>query len=770
MKNKQTLWTLLNNPENSKGIEIPMIQRDYAQGRENKVVSNLRKTFLKDIRKKTESYLNGEISQKIELDFIYGSLENSKFIPLDGQQRLTTLYLLNFYFSIRDRNWASELSVFRKFTYQTRISSKDFCRHLTDRDTFEILDAALLLNGDKESLKLSKIIKDQHWYFLAWNHDPTIQSMLVMLDEIHKEFYTSKITFEKLIDENEELISFYQLNIETYGLSDSLYIKMNARGKVLSEFENFKAKFSNSLKHKHPVLIKEFSVKIDGSWCDMIWDFTKPSELDGKMEKSNLVDVPLLNFIQYVTEMLYYHSGVDSEQDFHFDSELIEEVYQLEDNLRFLIDSFDLFYNLGTKDHSKNIDSTFEKIYSESHVSGKVSLFESNVNLFERCIYKTSFDIREKLMFYSLILYGIKNTSSIEDTTNFKDYLRICRNYIFNINQFQKDTVGSNLRKENYSAICNNLEALYDDKDVYNRIISGNHEGTYYKLYLQHEKGKAHLIISNPDLKESIHRLEDHNLLKGALYNLPITDSNQNVKELVHNFYEIWGNRFDGQIARALLAIGDYSINVGGSNLGGIHFFGKKDKWNRILIARDKNSGYNKKVKIVLDHFFKEIGKLEGSMVERFAILKQNANVDELWRRIFIDNKIIWKEGANNFAFFSDEDNDFRIEKLNGTNVLGIHRNAILEIIFNKAKDQGINIGFKEARYSEQSYLLLENSVKVYAHIGSIIFDNMDIKNNHPNLLKKYDVEEVSPTSYKLLFKDNDVIETTVNFIKDILQ
>ncbi|TDN87101.1 uncharacterized protein DUF262 [Salegentibacter sp. 24] len=769
MKNKQTLWTLLNNQANPKGIEIPMIQRDYAQGRENKVVSNLRKTFLKDIRKKTEAYLNGEISQKIELDFIYGSLENSKFIPLDGQQRLTTLYLLNFYLSIRDRNWASESHVFKKFTYQTRTSSKDFCSHLTDRKTFETLEAAFLLSEDKQSLNLSKIIKDQHWYFLAWNHDPTIQSMLVMLDEIHREFFASKITFEKLIDANEELISFYQLNIETYGLSDSLYIKMNARGKVLSDFENFKAKFQNCFREKHPALIKEFSDKIDGIWCDMMWDFTKPTELDGTMEKSNLVDVPLLNFIQFVSEMLYYHSGVDSEQDFHFDFELIEKVYQLEDNLRFLIDSFDLFYNLGIKDHLKKIDLTFEMIFSDSYVPGKVSLFEPNVNLFRRCIFKTSFDIREKLMLYSLLLYGTKQNSSIEVTTNLKDYLRICRNYIFNINQFQKDTVGSNLRKENYAAICKTLEEFYEEKDVYTKLLSENFEVNFYKLYVKHEKEKALLFNSKPELKELIHKLEDHNHLKGALYNLPINDTIENIQALVDNFYEIWEERFDGQIARALLAIGDYSIHVGGSNLGGIHFFGKKDKWNRILVARDKNSGYNEKIKNVLDQFFKEIRSIEGSMVQRFTTLKRKANVNELWRKLFIDNSIIWKGGSNNFSFYSDEDNDLRIEKLNGTNVLGIHKNAILEIIFNKITEQGIEIEFKEARYSEQSYLLLKTTIRVYAHRGAFQFENIDIKNDHSHLLNQFSVVELTPTSYKLIIGNNDNLETVLNFINKIL-
>ena len=69
-------------------IEIPMIQRDYAQGRENE--SEVRTRFLDAIF----DSLTDE--RDLDLDFVYGSVSeaNKTFIPLDGQQRLTTLYLL----------------------------------------------------------------------------------------------------------------------------------------------------------------------------------------------------------------------------------------------------------------------------------------------------------------------------------------------------------------------------------------------------------------------------------------------------------------------------------------------------------------------------------------------------------------------------------------------------------------------------------------------------------------------------------------------------
>src|SRR5690349_5248263 len=78
-------------------IEVPIIQRDYAQGRSRE--SEVRNNFLDALWK----YLNENKPGK-ELDFVYGAISETgngqSFIPLDGQQRLTTLFLLHWYLSL----------------------------------------------------------------------------------------------------------------------------------------------------------------------------------------------------------------------------------------------------------------------------------------------------------------------------------------------------------------------------------------------------------------------------------------------------------------------------------------------------------------------------------------------------------------------------------------------------------------------------------------------------------------------------------------------
>lgn len=205
------------------GIEIPMIQRDYAHGREGE--SEIRKKFLKSIFNSLEN------SEELELDFVYGA--NKKidkkelFIPLDGQQRLTTLYLLNWYIGNRELDLIDlkELrAILSKFSYTTRNSSNKFC---------EILSNTTLSFETSPSTE----IKESSWFFDSFELDPTVQSMLTMLDAIHISYGSEK----RELFGNLNKIRFYILPLDGFDLTDELYIKMNARGKQLTSYENFKA-------------------------------------------------------------------------------------------------------------------------------------------------------------------------------------------------------------------------------------------------------------------------------------------------------------------------------------------------------------------------------------------------------------------------------------------------------------------------------------------------------------------------------------------------
>ena len=99
-------------------IKIPLIQRDYAQGRSGKKVTSIREKFVKDL------YNSIVTKTRLNLDFVYGATDDKRFIPLDGQQRLTTLFLIHLYLDGLRGEQAEKLNFL--FTYETRDSSSLF--------------------------------------------------------------------------------------------------------------------------------------------------------------------------------------------------------------------------------------------------------------------------------------------------------------------------------------------------------------------------------------------------------------------------------------------------------------------------------------------------------------------------------------------------------------------------------------------------------------------------------------------------------------------
>lgn len=292
MKNSNQLisfWNLIK----TRNIIIPIIQRDYAQGRENE--SNLRIRFLKKLKEILDNY-DGDPGNKksgnngLILDFIYGTPTfNNGVAPLDGQQRLTTLWLLHWYIGYKTRKLENGgREILKSFTYETRSSSRDFCKYLCE------------LEYKNDCNNLLGHLENQTWFFSQWKQDPTIKAMLIML------FGTTDKTIEKgsFTDDNIESVfgqespgslkRYWDLltadsssecpitfNYTTIGtrdlpLSDDLYIKMNARGKPLTSFENFKAEIIKWISENNST---EESVRvaawIDNDWSDVFWDYGK---------------------------------------------------------------------------------------------------------------------------------------------------------------------------------------------------------------------------------------------------------------------------------------------------------------------------------------------------------------------------------------------------------------------------------------------------------------------------------------------------------------
>lgn len=260
-------------------ILVPMIQRDYAQGRTDKKATDVRNNLLNDIFR----------DKKVHFDLVFGSKEKriidgkemNCFIPVDGQQRLTTLFLLYLYGQKAGRI-NTELDLF-KFSYDTRRAASDFCKSITSEEW--------AVPNDKN---VSDVIKDSSWFMNYWEKDPTVGGMLNMLDAIHGK--CKEITAYPNLDN----VTFFLFDLESNSLNENLYLKMNSRGKPLTAFENLKAKIEKVLPDTNKVETKWFpenndapknSFKekwkffMDKDWTEAFWDSETPEKYDESITK-----------------------------------------------------------------------------------------------------------------------------------------------------------------------------------------------------------------------------------------------------------------------------------------------------------------------------------------------------------------------------------------------------------------------------------------------------------------------------------------------------
>lgn len=370
---EESFWSMLSRVGSEFAIYIPRIQRDYAQGRQDNATKQIRDKFVDDI---FDSLVNfKETGKVLDVNFIYGNIEEEdgkrRFIPIDGQQRLTTLFLLHWYFAVYTGKIDTDPEVKKRllqFQYETRNVTGKFCRNLTEYVRIDFKNLA-------DEKKVSDAIRNYYWFFSDFENDSSVRGMLVMIDAINEkaEEYESEgieldDIFELLTSDNSP-IKFLYLNIDDVGLTDSIYIKMNARGKALTHFENFKAQLRNYLSEDED-FASEFIDNINGKWSEFFWNpvyrrmIKDPST--GKESRETTFDLQMMKFFRFCM-MTDYIVNLD-------DCVVVNNQKKIRDGLRDLIkeqdyvftsrlfrDEFQRVPGLESEKPVLNID-TFKKI------------------------------------------------------------------------------------------------------------------------------------------------------------------------------------------------------------------------------------------------------------------------------------------------------------------------------------------------------------------------------------------------------------------------
>ena len=553
-------------------IAIPLIQRDYAQGRMDNDVQRVRSRFL-------DSLYNAITKEPITLDFIYGDIdENGTMTPLDGQQRLTTLFLLHWYAAKKEKISEDKYAFLSKFSYETRYSARYFCDELVKfTPSFETA--------------LSSDIKNQSWFPFDWKNDPTISSMLVMLDAIDARFKNVSDIWSAL--EN-QAITFYFLPIKDMGLTDELYIKMNSRGKPLTLFEHFKAELEREIRTLDEKTgqssANRIIEKIDKEWTDLLWNYRNSGTDDAD---DNIIDDEFLRYFKFVCDIICYRNG-KSPQSYGSDVFNLLRLYfsaEHEDasaNIATLESFFDCWCNISGYG---NPTSFLKSFMSFKHENGKIIVDSRyKVDIFEDCIHSYSDKsgrIRQFPLNRIVLLYAITVYLQHQNDVQYADFVRRIR-IVNNLIQNSEDEVSDRLDRNRIPAIIQAVDAI-----ILTGAIDDSIENNFNVNQIQEEKEKIKFLADYPARADEVFELEDHNMLKGQIGIVGLDNL-----DLGSRFASLFTCSWD-KIDCALMTIGNYGQQERNKWRYQFASKGMQLAWNE-LFHKSANAGFENTKEILV--------------------------------------------------------------------------------------------------------------------------------------------------------------------------
>ena len=299
------------NLAKTKNIVIPIIQRDYAQGRNDPKAIMVRTRLI-------DEWIDILQDQNLRMDFnyIYGNEDSNAFYPVDGQQRLTSLYLLHWYLAQATNN-IEDINEWQ-FDYKTRNSASEFFAFLHEtKKSKELFD---ILSSDSKEDEKQTSIRNESWFKSKWENDPTVVSCINFLCLLasklskHQSYFVS--FWNRLKDAKYPAVYFTYLTEcdDEYAEIDAAkkYTRMNARGKRLTNFENLKAMIDEiEMKHISELcyciasddedkVIDTISWAYDRNYIDCFYQSLQETTLIGKTKMINDESEKWFKLVYYV--------------------------------------------------------------------------------------------------------------------------------------------------------------------------------------------------------------------------------------------------------------------------------------------------------------------------------------------------------------------------------------------------------------------------------------------------------------------------------------
>lgn len=668
-----------------KKVEIPVLQRDYVQGNlKDKKAESIREDFVTDLI----NHLVKPDPDEMTLDFIYGKIidddlneeqerheehleslldtvseyakksgfeiqksfkrlngfiSKDTFVPFDGQQRLTTLFLIHFLVYAKLNK---DISILRNFLYKTRESSRDFLETLLnnqmDFKADEVWESSFV-----------NFIQDRNWFYNFWKYDPTVMSMMVMLEEFRITLLKHpdlEVSLERIYInlEKNDVLTFDYLDIEEHNLDDILYVKMNASGKELFDFEKFKSwliEYVEEPNNKIICDIQDWEDKLDTNWYDLFWEVDKKEtdkliyqffkkllmfnycnkeilvttkEILTEKEKQDEIEKQVK-----IRKVIYDSLNSDVTIPFRF---YIEHNIINADSLNFIFWNIDFLANASfNSDFELTIRKVWNKTFLEDWKEDETfkKFIISNIggfNLFHLTFVYSIFSYIEQLN---------KNSKDFNEE-GFFEWIRLIRNLIYN-SRIDDPTPFFNAIQSinNFGSNCLNVREALKNENFIDYFPERQRKEEYQKNKENYNSWRDDFINA-----------ENHSYFYGQiafLIQLSKIENEPNqdrFRFLYTQLSEIFNHdnlNANNLISRSLLTINQNWMYDYGSNRR-LFCLSKRassrdrdENWRRIFNDPDKRN-----ILTVLADLYNQQGSLKNIIVER----KENIND---WRRLFLE-------------------------------------------------------------------------------------------------------------------------------------
>ncbi|MBR4714233.1 MAG: DUF262 domain-containing protein [Paludibacteraceae bacterium] len=238
-ENLLTLFSLNN-------MIVPEIQREYVWGNNSDVLEK----FLVELEKKAapcEECHHVHGNKNINVGFLYSykpsyvKHESERILDeflIDGQQRITTLFLLLLFRATIEDRIDDFMAICRADEDEYEMGFNYKVRSLTQKFLMQLIKHAKR-EGNNAFDFIVDLDNTPHWFLDDYKNDPTVMSMISALRSIRKTFgNTSNYYFDYLLTN----IHFWHFKTEATSQGEELYITMNSRGEQLSDNEMQKSR------------------------------------------------------------------------------------------------------------------------------------------------------------------------------------------------------------------------------------------------------------------------------------------------------------------------------------------------------------------------------------------------------------------------------------------------------------------------------------------------------------------------------------------------